>query len=632
MSKETFQYQTEVQQLLDLVIHSLYSNKDIFLRELISNASDAIDKIRFDAITDQNLLENNSDWKIKLAFDESAKTITVSDNGIGMSKEEVIENIGTIAKSGTKEFLKGLQEKNLTNNPEFIGQFGVGFYSSFMIADKVTLITKRAGEESKSVLWESVGDGSYTVEETTKAARGTDIILHLKEEALEYLSEWKIKDIVKRYSDYVEHPIVMDVEKEEKAEEGKEPEKKVVEEVLNSQKAIWAKPKKDISEEEYKDFYKHISHDFTDPLETIHYHAEGSTEFKALLYIPAKAPMDIHWKDYKGGLNLYVKRVFIMHDCKKIIPEYMRFLKGVVDSSDLPLNVSREILQEDRNIEKLKKNITSKIIKALQTMQEKESDKYLTFYKEFGRVLKEGLHYDFDNKDQIKDLLLFETTKTEAGKMISLKDYKARMPEDQKEIFYINGEERKELESSPLLEAFKKKGYEVIFMTDHIDEFILPYIYDYDKVKLQSVEKGDLELDTETKQQKEEKEKEYKSLLDVIKDNLKEEIKDVRLSSRLTDSASCLVAGEDSMTKSMEQLLKSMGQAVPSSKRVLEINPNHKILEVMDALYKKDQASQQLKDYSLLLYDQALLTEGSKVKDPQLFAKMISDLMVKAGV
>lgn len=623
MTVETFQYQTEVQQLLDLVIHSLYSNKDIFLRELISNSSDAIDKIKFDALTNQDLLEHNDEWKIKLAFDKEARTITITDNGIGMTKDEVISNIGTIAKSGTREFLKSLKDRNVADSPELIGQFGVGFYSAFMVADTVTLTTKKAA--GAAVKWQSQGDGAYTLEDADRTDRGTEIVLHLKADMDEYLSEWKLREIVKQYSDYVEHPITMDVEK------GKDDEKTMEEETLNSRKAIWTRSKKDITEDEYKEFYKHIGHDFTDPLETIHYNAEGATEFKALLYIPAKAPMDILWKDYKAGLNLYVKRIFIMHDCKKLIPEYLRFLRGVVDSSDLPLNVSREILQEDRNIEKIRKNITSKVLKSLQTMLEKDTDKYLSFYKELGRVIKEGFHYDYDNREALKDLLLFESTKTEPGKMVTFKEYKDRMPEGQKEIYYIIGESRTEAAASPLLEAFNKKGYEVLFLTDPIDEFTVQYVQDYDKVKLQSVDKGELDFDEQTKQDKEAKEKEYKTILEMIQDTLKDDIKEVRLSSRLTDSASCLVSGDDAMSRQMEQMLKSMGQVVPQSKRILELNPNHQILKVMEDIYNRDKAAIRLKDYSVLLYDQALLAEGSKLKDPQRFSKLVTELMVTAA-
>lgn len=629
MTKETHQYQTEVQQLLDLVIHSLYSNKDIFLRELISNASDAIDKLKFDSLTNQDLIKDGGDWKVKVAFDKENKTITVSDNGIGMTRDEVIENIGTIAKSGTKQFLADLKSKDAANNPELIGQFGVGFYASFMVAGDVTLITKKAGDDT-AVKWESKGDGSYTIEETDKDSRGTDIILSLNDDSAEnYLNEWKLKEIIKKYSDFVEHPIVMDVEKEEG--EGDKKETKIVEETINSQKAIWTKSKSEITDEESKDFYKHISHDFADPMETIHYHAEGASEYKALLYIPSKAPMDLFYKDYKGGMNLYVKRVFIMHDCKKLVPEYFRFMKGVVDSSDLPLNVSREILQEDRNLERIKKGLTKKILGSLKKMKEKESETYEAFYNEFGVVLKEGVHYDYENKDKIIDLLLFESTATKAGEKISLKEYKENMGTEQKEIYFISGESRADVENSPHLEAFKNKGYEVIFMLDSVDEFIIPNMMEYDGVKLQSVERSDLDLDENTKKEKETKEKEYKDVLDLIKNCLVEEIKDVKISTRLTDSASCLVAGADAMTKQMEQMMKAMGQEVPSSKRILELNPSHAILTSMQKIYESNKESEQLKDYSLLLYNQALLTEGSKVKDPKRFAKIVSDLMIKAA-
>ena len=465
MSKTTKQFQTEVQQLLDLVIHSLYSNRDIFLRELISNASDAIDKVRFEAHSNEALLEGNAEWQIKLIPDKTAGTLTIRDNGIGMTREEVEENIGTIAHSGTRAFLQNAKEQNLAEHPELIGQFGVGFYASFMVADRVTLVTRKGGDGTQNGChWESTGDGSYTVEECTKEGRGTDIVLHLKEEMKEYLDEWKIRAIVKKYSDYVQYPVVMDITREEpvtdvdgKVIEGGGTMEKTTTETLNSMKAIWTRPKSEISDEEYEEFYKHISHDYDKPFKTIHYAAEGVSEFRALLYLPAHKPFDLFMPDRKRGVHLYVRRVFITDNCEHLLPDYLRFVKGVVDSSDLPLNVSREILQEDVQIKRIEKNLVGKILGTLAETKEKEPEGYLAFYKEFGTVLKEGIHFDHANRDKLQELVLFESTGTEAGQHVSLKEYVARMPESQKEIYYITGTTREALEHSPHLEIFRRR-------------------------------------------------------------------------------------------------------------------------------------------------------------------------------
>ncbi len=449
MTKSTKKFETEVQQLLDLVIHSLYSNKDIFLRELVSNASDAIDKIKFESHSNMDLLEGNADWKVKLIADKSAGTLTIRDNGIGMNRAEVEENIGTIARSGTRAFMDNLKGKNLQDNPELIGQFGVGFYASFMVADKVTLITRKSGDKNAACCWESTGDGSYTIEDCEKETRGTDITLHLKEEMKEYLDEWKIRGIIKKYSDYVQYPIVMDITREEpvKGVDGKVIEgggtiEKTTEETLNSMKAIWTRPKSEITEEEYEEFYKHISHDYDKPFRTIHYSAEGTSEFKALVYIPGHKPFDLFMRDHKKGIHLYVKRVFITDNCEALVPDYLRFMKGVVDSSDLPLNVSREILQEDVQIKRIEKNLVGKILSTLAETKEKTPEDYLKFYREFGPVLKEGIHFDFANKEKLQDLILFESSKTDSGNFVSLKEYVERMPENQKEIYYITGPSR----------------------------------------------------------------------------------------------------------------------------------------------------------------------------------------------
>ncbi len=643
MAKVTKHFQTEVQQLLDLVIHSLYSNKEIFLRELISNASDAIDKARFESHTNQALLENNPDWKIKLIADKEAGTLTISDNGIGMNMDEVEANIGTIAQSGTRGFLKDLKEKNIQDHPELIGQFGVGFYASFMAADKVTLVTRRAGDKTAATLWESVGDGSYTIEECSKETRGTDIVLHLKEEMREFLDEWRIRSIVKKYSDYVQYPVTMDITREElpqgidgKPIEGAEKIKKVEEETLNSMKAIWTRPKSEITEDEYNEFYKHISHDFNNPFRTIHYSAEGTSEFKALLYIPEHKPFDMFLHEQKKGVHLFVKRVFITDKCENLLPDYLRFVKGVVDSSDLPLNVSREILQEDMQIKKIQKNLVGKILSTLAEMKEKAPEDYLKFYKEFGPVLKEGIHFDYANKEKLQELLMFESSATEPGKFVSLKEYVERMPEAQKEIYFITGTNRQSVENSPHLEICRSKNFEVLFLTDPIDEWVVQGLTEYDGKKLKSVLKGELEVDTEEEKKeketrKEEKQKQYLGLLEFIKDKLGDKVKEVRLSSRLTDSACCLVADEYGMDANMERILKAMNQDIPESKRILELNPDHPIMQILNGLYEKDRGNAKLADYCELLHDQALLTEGSQIADPLRFTRLISELMVFEG-
>jgi len=643
MSKTTKQFQTEVQQLLDLVIHSLYSNKDIFLRELISNSSDAIDKIRFEAHSDESLLEANSDWKIKIVADKTTGTLVIQDNGIGMNMAEVEENIGTIARSGTKAFMQSLKEKAASDNPELIGQFGVGFYASFMVADRVTLETRKAGAADAGCRWESTGDGTYTVEECTRELRGTEITLHLKDEFKGYLDEWKIRSIVKKYSDYIQYPVTMDVTRTETAKgvDGKEIEgagtiDKTEEQTLNSMKAIWTRPKSDVTEEEYTEFYKHVSHDYDAPFRTIHFSAEGTSEFKALLYLPAKKPFDMFMSDRKKGLQLYVKRVFISDKCEELIPDYLRFVKGVVDSSDLPLNVSREILQEDAQIKRIQKGLVSKVLSTLAEVKEKSPDEYVVFWKEFGQVIKEGMHFDYANKEKLQELMLFESTSTEAGSFVSLKEYVERMPEGQKEIYYITGSSREALEQSPHLEMFRAKSYEVLFLTDPVDEWVVQSLSEYNEKALKAVDRGDISLDSEEEQKKKEKKreeakKEFSDLIFLIGDRLKDKIKEVRFSNRLTDSACCLVADDYGMNANMERIMKAMNQAVPDSKRILELNPDHAILKAMAAIYQKDNSAPALTDYADLLYDQALLTEGSTIKDPLRFTKLVSDLMVKAA-
>jgi molecular chaperone HtpG len=623
------EFKTEVKQLLDLMIHSLYSHKEIFLRELISNASDAIDKARHESLMNKDVLANTGDWKIKIIVDKTAGTLTISDNGIGMTHDEVIAELGTIAHSGTRDFLRAIQSKELKDKPELIGQFGVGFYSSFMVADKVTVITRKAAEmTNKAVKWESTADGSFVIDEMEKPRAGTDVVLHLKAEDKNYLDEWEIRSIIRKYSDYIAHPVVMDVEREKEDPADKDKKIKVTEEeTMNAGKAIWLKDPAEIKAEEYNDFYKHISHDFGEPAKVIHYRAEGTSEFSALLFIPSKAPYGILYKDYKIGPTLYVRRVQIMDHCEQLIPEYLRFVKGVVDSSDLPLNVSREILQSNKHVEVIKKNITRKVLDTLGDMKKNTYDAYVAFYAEFGRVLKEGIHFDFSRKEQIADLLLFSSTKTEPGKYTTLDEYVKNMPIAQADIYYIVGRPDENVMHSPYLEAFREKGYDVLIMTDDIDDFIMLDLQEYKGKKIKSVIKGDITLDKTEQAEKDQSKEKFGKLLGMIKEQLKNEVKDVRLSGRLKDSACCLVADEGGLDAQMEKLLKSMGQDVPANKRILEINADHKVFEAMNNLISMGNKDELLKEYIDLLYNQALLLEGSKIKDPAEFAKSIAKLM-----
>jgi len=642
MATEKKEFKTEVQQLLNLVIHSLYSNKDIFLRELISNGSDAIDKLSFEALSNKELIKDDPEFRIKLFVDNEAKTLRIEDNGIGMTRDELEENIGTIARSGTRRFMEELKKGQAEANPELIGQFGVGFYSAFMVADKVILKT-RSATSSESWTWESSGDGTYEISEGGRDKRGTEITLHLNESSRDYIVEFRLRQIIKKYSDFVEYPVVMDIIRDEtpmddegKPKEGAEKQTTVTEETLNSMKAIWMRPKSEVKKEEYNEFYKHVSHDYTDPLKTIHYSAEGKIEFKALLYLPAKAPFDMFQQEgTKHGIHLYVKRIFIMDNCEALLPRYLRFAKGVVESNDLPLNVSREILQEDVIIKKIEKSVTTKILSELKSMMKKSEDDYLNFYREFGKVLKEGIEVDPTNKDKIKDLLLFESSKTEPGKYVSLKEYTERTVLDQKEIYYITGTSRSAVENSPHLEVFKKKEIEVLFMIEPVDEFILSGFGEYDKKSLKSIAQGDIDLGTEEEnkiadEQKKEASGKYKKLIKKVQDSLKDEVKEVRLSDRLTESASCLVTDDGDMNPQMERIFAAMNQPVPETKRILELNPNHPVIETMNGLFASDKKNPKLAAYSELLYDQALLTEGIAIKDPTRFARLVTDLMVQA--
>jgi molecular chaperone HtpG len=628
MSSNKHTFKAEVNKVLDLMIHSLYSNKEIFLRELISNASDAIDKARYEALTDQTIAEGGDDWKVELIVDKEAGTLTIRDNGIGMTRDEAVEALGTIAHSGTKEFIKMLESREVADNPELIGQFGVGFYSSFMVADQVTVVTRKAGADSNhAVIWKSDADGTYTLEDGEKEDKGTDVILTLKEDEKSYLEEWELRKIVKQYSDFIEYPIVMEVTRT--TPDPDDSEKSVTEtkeETLNSRKAIWLKSKDEISDEEYNEFYKHLSHDFTNPAKVIHYRAEGTTEFSALLYLPEKRPYDIFYQDYKIGPALYVRRVQIMDHCEAMLPTYLRFVKGVVESSDLPLNVSREILQENKVVNVIKKNLTKKVLDTLAQMKKDDSEAYATFYAEFGRILKEGIHHDFERRETIADLLLFESTTTEPGQTTTLAQYVERMPEDQKEIYYITCGDRASAEASPYLEVFKEKGIEVLIMTDDFDDIIISGLGMYQEKPFQSAIKGDLDLG-ET--DKEEQKKVFGDLLELMKEELKDLVSDVRISGRLKDSAVCLVAGEHDLDPKMAKMFEAMGQEIPKGQRVLEVNPGHELISRMKEQFAKDNDSAQLKEYVGLLYDQALLLEGDKPRDPVAFARALSKLMAQ---
>jgi molecular chaperone HtpG len=640
---ETFEFQSEARQVLDLMIHSIYSNRDIFLRELVSNSSDALDKLRFEALTNEERSVLTADLHIDIEADAENKTISVIDNGIGMTRDEVIEYIGTIAKSGSQDFLKMLKElKDKPLTPELIGQFGVGFYSSFMVADKVSLITRKAGEE-KGTKWDSAGDGTYTLEEVARDSVGTTVILHLKEgeEYENYNQEWKVREIISKYSDYVDYPIKMQIERTEiekdeagnPVEGGKE-EKIIEDKVLNTMKAIWLRPEKEVPDEEYDEFYKHISHDWTPPLKRIVIKAEGRFEYQAVLYIPSQAPLGLQFPDGHKGVNLYIKRIFIMNDCKELIPEHLRFIRGVVDSEDLPLNISREILQKNKQVEMIRKGLVKKILDTLKEMQAKAPEDYLKFWNQFGKVMKEGIYQDHNNKEAILELAMFESTNSDT-ELTTLAEYMDRMTEKQEVIYYMTGEDRKSIENSPHLEAFKDKKLEVLFLTDPVDELWIQLSFEHKGKKLQSVGKGTVDLDEKDEsEEKDEKadtqNKEIQPLLEAMKSSLEEKVKEVRISNRLTSSPACLVVDEMDMSPHLEQLLKASGQKVPDAKKILEVNPDHEILVKLKDAFEKSKDDPILKDYSELLYGQAVLAEGGQLPDPGGFSKLLSKLMAKA--
>ncbi|MFN5098429.1 molecular chaperone HtpG [Limnohabitans sp.] len=654
MSKQTHAFQAEVAQLLHLVTHSLYSNQEIFLRELISNASDACDKLRFEALNNTALFEDAPELQVRLSFDKAAKTLTITDNGIGMTAQEAIDHLGTIAKSGTKDFISKLSGDQ-KSDAQLIGQFGVGFYSGFIVADKITVETRRAGAAAaEGVRWVSGGTGDFEVETIARAERGTSVILHLREEALEYANTWKLKEIVGKYSDHISLPILMEKEEwqdgelidpnDEKA--GRKPGGMVKTgewETINKASALWTRPKKDITDEQYADFYKQISRDFEAPLTWTHNRVEGSTEYTQLLYIPAKAPQDLWNRDKKAGIKLYVKRVFIMDEAEALMPSYLRFVKGVVDSADLPLNVSRELLQESRDVKAIREGCTKRVLSMLEDLAKhdkapestdgvtdvlSEEDKaklgqYSKFYAEFGAVLKEGLGEDFANKDRLTKLLRFASTTSDTVS-VSFADYKARMKEGQDAIYYITADTLAAAKNSPQLEVFKKKGIEVLLMTDRVDEWALNFVHEFDGTPLQSVAKGAFDLgklqDEEEKKAAEDAAETFKPVLAKLKEALKDKAEDVRVTSRLVDSPACLVVTDDGMSMQLARMLKQAGQSAPEVKPVLEVNPEH-------ALVKKLDGSVHFHDLAHILFDQALLAEGGLPEDPAAYVKRVNALL-----
>ncbi len=620
--KESMAFQAEVKQLLQLMIHSLYSNKEIVLRELISNASDAADKLRFEALANGALYENDSELKIRIAFDKEARTLTIADNGIGMSRDEVISNIGTIAKSGTKEFFNALTGDQ-AKDANLIGQFGVGFYSAFIIADKVTLTTRRAGA-AEAVRWESAGEGDFTIETADKTSRGTEITLHLREGEDEFLSDWKLKTIIRKYSDHITLPIVM---KKSEWKDGAEVATDE-DETVNKASALWARSKNDITEEEYQEFYKHVSHDFENPLAYTHSRVEGKQEYISLLYVPSKAPFDLYDRDRRHGIKLYVKRVFIMEDAEKLMPQYLRFVRGVIDTSDLPLNVSREILQSSRDVDAIKAGSVKKVLGLLEDMAENKPEDYAKFYQEFGRVLKEGPGEDFANKEKIAGLLRFASTKADTDVQdVSFKDYISRMQAEQDVIYYITADSFAAAQHSPHLEIFRKKGIEVLLMSDRVDEWLLGSLTEFEGKKLQSIAKGDLDLgklESETEKEIQKKiEEESKTLVEKIKQTLGSQVKDVRVTHRLTDSPACLVSDAQDLSGNLARILKAAGQNAPESKPILEINPSHKLVKRLEA----ESAEAVFADLTHVLFDQALLAEGGTLEDPASFVKRMNSLI-----
>ncbi|MFZ3306108.1 MAG: molecular chaperone HtpG [Mycobacterium sp.] len=634
---EQLEFQAEARQLLDLMVHSVYSDKDSFLRELISNASDALDKLRIEAFRNKELEVDTSDLHIEIEVDKDARTLTIRDNGIGMTRAEVVDLIGTLAKSGTAELRQQLREaKSDTVSEELIGQFGIGFYSTFMVADKVELLTHKAGD-SDATKWESSGDGTYTIASVEGAPQGTSVTLHLKpadtEDALhDYTSEWKIRTLVKKYSDFIAWPIRMEVEQHTPAtEDGGEDTVTTEIETLNSMKALWAKPKDEVSEEEYKEFYKHVAHAWDEPLEVISMKAEGTFEYQALLFIPSRAPLDLYEPDASIGVQLYVKRVFIMGDCDQLMPRYLRFIKGVVDAQDLSLNVSREMLQQDRQINAIRRRLTKKVLSTIKDLQSERPDDYRSFWGEFGKVLKEGLMRDFDNQEALLEISSFASTHSE-DQLTTLAEYVGRMKEGQRQIFYATGESSQQILATPHLEAFKAKGYEVLLLSDTVDEIWLGSVTEFDEKPLQSVAMGDVDLDTDEEKsaqeaERKEQEQDFAELLTWLTETLGEHVKEVRLSTRLIDSPACLITDAFGITPTLARIYRATGQAVPVGKRTLELNPNHPLITGLQQAYKDrgdDEARlAEITETAELLYGTALLAEGNAPDDPARFAELL---------
>jgi molecular chaperone HtpG len=654
---ETLEFQAETRQLLQLVVHSLYSNKDIFLRELISNASDALDKLRLESLIDHDLQADTSDLHIQLEVDREGRSLTVRDNGIGMSRDEVVELIGTIAKSGTAQLLQKIKDsKDPAASQSLIGQFGVGFYSSFMVADRVTLLSRRAGQD-EGTRWESNGEGTYEIQTVEDAPQGTSVTVHLKpmdseDQVTDYTSEWKIKQIVKQYSDFIRWPIRMaaqnsgatstatsagadtDVDADADSDEGKAAEPAVEMQTLNSMKALWARPRSEVTEEEYHEFYKQISHDWNDPLETIHLRAEGTIEYEALLFIPSKAPFDLFSRDTKRGAQLYVKRVFIMDDCEALMPSYLRFVKGVVDAHDLSLNISREILQQDRQIRAVRRRLVKKVLSVVKDLMNDQPERYQTFWGEFGRVMKEGLLEDNDNQELLLELISVDSTH-DAEKPTTLRQYVERMKDGQTDIYYMTGESRPMIENSPHMEALRAKGYEVLILTDPVDEVWVDSVPAFDEHPLKSITKGQVDLsdegdEAETENEREAHKQDFADLLTFLSATLTEQVKEVRLSSRLTTSPACIVGETHDMTPTLEKMYRAMGQQIPHVKRILEVNPTHPLVEGLRTAKQEGKDDAVLAETAELLYGMALLAEGGDLSDPARFTRLLADRLARS--
>ncbi|MFB3059725.1 MAG: molecular chaperone HtpG [Gammaproteobacteria bacterium] len=621
---ETRGFETEVKQLLDLMIHSLYSNKEIFLRELISNASDACDKLRFTAVSDASLYEEDIELKVKISYDKEARTITINDNGIGMTRDEVIENIGTIAKSGTQSFLDSITGDQ-KNDANLIGQFGVGFYSSFIVAEQVTLRTRKAGQKAnKGVEWTSEGKGEYEIKSIEKPGRGTEVTLKLRKDEDEFLNDWKLRSIITSYSDHIDFPVVMDKSTEPSEEGG---ETVIEEETINQAAALWLRPKTDIKAKEYKEFYKHVAHDYEDPIDWSHNRVEGTNEYISLLYIPARAPFDLYDRESRRGIKLYVKRVFIMEDADQLMPRYLRFVRGLIDSNDLPLNISREILQGSKIIDNIRSGSVKKVLGMLEKIAKNDPEKYQKFWTEFGRVLKEGPAEDFTNREKIAKLLRFATTHTgDEEQTVTLDDYISRMQKGQDKIYYIAADSHAAAKNSPHLEIFKKKGIEVLLLSDRVDEWLTSNLTEFEGKKLQSVAKGELDLDKDEASEKklEEKAKSSEKLVKRMKKTLGDRVEDVRVTNRLTDSPACIVLHEHDMAMHMQRILKEAGHAMPGSKPILEINPDHPIVKKLGG----EKSKKKFDDWSDILFDQAILAEGGQLDDPSGFVTKLNKMLV----